>query len=301
MRTSHWQAIDAFAQAMAAAGLGQPEIIADGKLHRFHTPDDKAGRQSGWFLLHLDRLPAGAFGSWKTGESQTWCAKSREEQTPAERASLRALAEQVRCQRKAERDHQHRFAANRALSLWNRCTPAPADHPYLVTKAIRPHGARLDRHNNLVIPASDGKILTTVQFIAPDGGKRFLSGGRIAGCWFGLPRQKSGPILLGEGFATMAPLHQETGAPAVVAFNANNLLPVAKAIRRLNPRDKILICGDDDRWTPGNPGRSKARAAALAIGAKLLMPDFSGLDLSSRPTDFNDLFQLKRLAQEVKA
>ena len=79
MRTSHWQVIDAFVQAIAAAGLGQPEIIADGQLHRFHTPDDKAGRQSGWFLLHLDRLPAGAFGSWKTGESQTWCAKSSEE------------------------------------------------------------------------------------------------------------------------------------------------------------------------------------------------------------------------------
>jgi putative DNA primase/helicase len=299
MNTSQWQAIDTFAKAMADAGLGHPEIIADGMLHRFRTPDDNPGKQSGWYLLHLDRLPAGAFGSWKTGQSQTWCAKSRDEQTPAERADIRALVKEARRQHQAERNRQQGVAASLALGIWNRCGPAPTDHPYLLAKAIRPHGARLDRHGNLVIPATDGETLTTLQFIAADGSKRFLSGGRIAGCWFGIQSRKPGPILIGEGFATMATLHQETGAPAVIAFNATNLLPVAKAIRRLNPREEILICGDDDQWTEGNPGRTKARAAALVIGAKVLMPDFSGMDLSSRPTDFNDLYRLKRLAREV--
>lgn len=300
MNASDWQVIDAFGDALAAAGLGQPEIIADGKLYRFRTPDDKAGKLSGWYLLHLDRLPAGAFGSWKTGETQTWCAKSRAEQTSAERANIRALVAEVQRQQQVERDQQHRAAAIRAVGIWSRCTPAPEDHPYLLAKAISPHGVRVDRHGNLVIPASDGESLTTLQFIAADGSKRFLSGGRIAGCWFAIQGQMAGPILIGEGFATMATLYQETGAPAVIAFNASNLLPVAKAIRRLNQLDEILICGDDDQWTPGNPGRCKARAAALEIGAKLLMPDFSGLDLSSRPTDWNDLYRLKRLGREVR-
>lgn len=300
MYTSRRHAVEAFADALAAAGLGRPEIVADGELHRFRTPDDKAGKQSGWYLVHLDRLPAGAFGSWKSGESRTWCAKSGEEQTPAERADIRALMDEARRRHQSERDQRQRAAAMRALAIWNRCAPAPADHSYLVAKSIRPHGTRLDRHGNLVIPATDGETVTTLQFIAPDGGKRFLTGGRIAGCWLGLQSPKPGPILLGEGFATMATLRQETGAPAVIAFNATNLLPVARAIRRLNPREEILVCGDDDRWTEGNPGRTKARAAALAIGAKLLMPDFSGLDLSSRPTDFNDLYRLKRLAREVR-
>ena len=204
--------------------------------------------------------------------------------------------DKARRQHQAERDQQQRAAAIRAAGIWSCCTLASADHPYLVAKSISAHGARLDRHGNLVIPATDGETLTTLQFIAADGRKRFLTGGRIAGCWFGIPSRKSGPILLGEGFATMVTLHQETGAPAVVAFNANNLLPVAKVIRRMNPREEILICGDDDRCTPGNPGRSKARAAALAIGAKVLMPDFSGLDLSSRPTDWNDWFRLQHAA-----
>mgnify|MGYP000045945428 CR=1 FL=1 len=91
-----------------------------------------AGRQSGWYLLHLDRLPAGAFGSWKTGESQTWCAKSGDEQTPAERADFRAVMAEARRQHQAERDQQQRAAAIRALGIWNRCGPAPPDHAYLV-------------------------------------------------------------------------------------------------------------------------------------------------------------------------
>ena len=50
----------------------------------------------------------------------------------------------------------------------------------------------------------------------------------------------------------------------------------------------------------GQPGQTKARKAALEIGAKLLMPDFSGMDLSTRPTDFNDWFRLRGTAGRVE-
>ena len=124
----------------------------------------------------------------------------------------------------------------------------------------------------------------------------------MSGAWCPLPGTKETPILIGEGFATVASLVKETGAPGIVAFNAGNLLPVAKSMRRLNPHAEIVICGDDDRWTEGNPGRTKARQAAVTIGAKLLLPDFTGLDLSTKPTDFNDLYRLRRqAAQEVSA
>nr|WP_242518552.1 toprim domain-containing protein [Thiorhodovibrio winogradskyi] len=132
-----------------------------------------------------------------------------------------------------------------------------------------------------------------MQFIRPDGGKRFLSGGRIYGCFCLLPGTKPAPILICEGFATGATLVEQTGSTCVVAFNAGNLLPVAKAVRAQHPKADIIVCGDNDAWTEGNPGATKARAAALEIGAQLLLPDFTGLDLSEKPTDFNDLARLR--------
>jgi putative DNA primase/helicase len=285
-----------FAAAIAAAGLGAPDIIADGRIHRFRAADDKAGSRSGWYLLHLDRHPAGAFGSWKLGMTRTWSAKTEAD----ERIDFRAMIETARRQRDAEQQAMHARAAFTAASVWTACPPAPADHPYLLAREIKPHLARVDASNRLVIPIGDGSQLTSLQFIAADGSKRFLTGGRIAGCWCPIEGDgRQGPILVGEGFATVATMVEVTGSPGVVAFNANNLLPVSKAIRRMNPHAEIIVIGDDDRWTEGNPGRTKARAAALEIGAKLLLPDFTDMDLDSKPTDWNDWYRLARAAGRV--
>ncbi len=54
--------IDLFKTAIAAAGLTPPNSIdADGKIHRFST-NGKPRDDSGWYMLHLDGIPAGAFG-----------------------------------------------------------------------------------------------------------------------------------------------------------------------------------------------------------------------------------------------
>jgi putative DNA primase/helicase len=73
-----------------------------------------------------------------------------------------------------------------------------------------------------------------------------------------------------------------------MAFNAGNLLPVARALRGDFPDLRLIVCADDDAKTPGNPGLTKAREAAQAVGGLLAVPDFG----SNRPegaTDFNDL------------
>ncbi len=289
-------AIDEFAAAIAAAGLGTPDILADGRIHRFRTADDKAGSRSGWYLLHLDRCAAGAFGSWKLGMTQTWSAKTEADQ----RIDFRAMIETARRQREAEQQEMWTRATYAAASLWPACSPAPYDHPYLAAKAIEPHVARVDDRNRLVLPIGDGSALTSLQFISADGTKRFQTGGRISGCWCPIQGDgRDGPILIGEGFATVATMVEVTGSPGVVAFNAGNLLPVAKAVRRLNPHADIILLGDDDRWAEGNPGRAKARAAALEIGAKVLLPDFTGMDLDAKPTDWNDWYRLAREAGKV--
>lgn len=296
-----WRAPGDFAAAIRAAGLGSPEIIADGTLRRFRCEGDKPGTRAGWYVLHLDGLPAGIFGSWKESLTQTWCAVSRDRLTLAQQADIRALVETAKAQRAAETRDRHAAAAQRAAVMVEYSTPANSDHPYLTRKAIAPHGIRQQGIALLIPIVVDGQIAST-QTIYPDGGKRFLTGGRIAGGFYLVNDATTRPeVLIAEGFATGATLHEEIGAAVYCAFTAGNLLDVARYARAQHPRADIILCADDDRWTEGNPGLTKAKAAAIAIGGKLLVPDFTGLDLATRPTDWNDWYRLRSPAGRVAA
>jgi putative DNA primase/helicase len=289
-----------FAAAIAASGLGRPSIVADGAIHRFRCKGDSADSLNGWYVLRLTRRPDGAFGSWKTGLVQTWRDEDRAI-SEREQRELEQLAKQAQREEEARQRRRNASAAERAKAMMQRSRPADLRHPYLVAKEIEAHGAR-QLGDALLIPIRIGNTLTSIQRISPNGAKRFLPGGRIHGGHFVIADEtRREELLICEGFATGASLHEEIGAAVYVAFNAGNLAAVARSVRRLHPRAEIVICGDDDRWTDGNPGATKARKAALEIGAKLLMPDFSGLDLSTRPTDFNDLYRLRRAAQGAVA
>ncbi|MBK1619827.1 hypothetical protein CKO42_15525 [Lamprobacter modestohalophilus] len=290
-----------FALAIHAAGLGNPTIIPDGNVHRFRCDGDKPGSKNGWYALYLDGTPAGVFGSWKLGRTETWCSVSADDQTPQQRADLRALIEQAKRERDQQQRDQYAKAADKAKVILDSTTPADPYHQYLITKQIQPHGIR-QQGIALQIPVTVGNSLSSVQTIFPTGVKRFLTGGRIAGgCYLISDQVRREELLIAEGFATGASLHEAIGAAVFVAFNANNLLAVARYVRSQHPKANIIVCGDDDRWTEGNPGKTKARAAALDIGAKLLMPDWTGLDLDTKPSDFNDLYRLRRAAQGAAA
>ena len=57
---------DQFNRAIADSGLPPPNhVIADGKIHRFPTKD-QASDNAGWYVLHMDNVPAGKFGDWRT-------------------------------------------------------------------------------------------------------------------------------------------------------------------------------------------------------------------------------------------
>lgn len=295
--------IDAFRDAMADGGVPPPDHInPDGRLHRFHVEGDKCGSHNGWYLLHLDKVPAGAFGNWKSGDQGTWCAKSRSSMTCQDRANLAAMVEQSRRQRDAEMVQRQGQSSWRAGQIWSRAQPAPESHPYLMRKRILPHGIRQTLSGDLVIPLWDGTQITSVQFISKEGEKRFLPGGKISGCWYPIGEDQEGqPILIGEGVATCATLHQETGLLVLVAFNAGNLMAIARKVRDAYPDKSIIIAGDNDAWTPGNPGLVKARAAAIAIRAKLLVPNFEEMDTSAKPTDWNDFYSLQNQVRKEAA
>ena len=270
-----------FSDAIVSAGLTPPpEITADGKLHRFSS-SGKRGDDSGWFVLHVDGVVAGAFGDWRSGLSQTWRAKSSRSLSPTERTAQREWIATARRAREAEEARTQATAAERAATIWASAGPARADHPYLVRKRVKPHGLRVHR-GALVVPMRDAAgALHSLQFIGAEGDKRFLSGGRVAACYYGLGRApRSGEqLIVGEGFATAASISESTGGAVVVAFNAGNLEPVARALRGKYPEARIVIAADNDE---SGTGQRAAQAAARAVGAIVATPPTAG-------DDFNDV------------
>lgn len=280
------EAIEQFRTAIQDAGLTPPAVVeADGKLHRFAS-DGRPKDDAGWYVFHDDGLPAGAFGDWRTGVSESWCADIGRRLSPLEYASHRARSEAIRREREAEEEQQRAAARARAATIWHEASDAAADHPYLCRKGIRSHGLR-EHEGALVIPMRDGADLHSLQFIATDGTKQFLKGGRTRGCYV-LLGHPDRVLCIAEGYATAASIYESTGHAVAVAFNASNMVAVARAVRARFRDRRLIVCADDDVNTAGNPGLTKAREAAQEVDGALAVPDFG----ESRPdgaTDFNDL------------
>ncbi len=278
----------AFRDAMQAT-FGQLDWlpIPDGDIHRFRVPEDKPGTQNGWYVLYLDGIASGAFGSWKASGSQTW--SSRKPADPLEAQLVAQRIEKAREQRESEQQQRQQNAAEYAARLWRDASRADSDHPYLTRKRIKPHNLRQLSDVLLVPLFADGRLVN-IQRIEPDGSKRFLFGGQVRGAYAALGCIDPGqPLYIVEGWATGATIHAETGAAVACAMNAGNLKPVAQALRaKYGDSQQIIIAGDDDRMTAGNPGRTAATAAALAIGAEVAFPVWP-TDAPLELSDFNDL------------
>lgn len=279
-----------FREAMREAGLLPPEIIEPGKLHRFPGIGKHNGNTAGWCKLFDDGL-GGCFGDWSCGLSESWQAERQRPLTAEQRKAWQQQLHEARCQANTEQLTQQQAASARAMEIWCAARPVKTDHPYLIRKGIQPCGVRC-YNGALVVPIREGEVLHSLQFIEADGQKRFLSGGKVAGCYYLIGEiGNTGTLCIAEGFATAATVHVATGLPVLVAFNAGNLLPVARAIREMYPTLSLVFCADDDAKTVGNPGLTKATEAARAVSGALAVPDFGG-DRPPDVTDFNDMAAL---------
>ncbi|HHW4681391.1 MAG TPA: toprim domain-containing protein, partial [Xylella taiwanensis] len=190
-------------------------------------------------------------------------------------------------------------AAQRVVKQMADLVPVIVPTPYLKAKGITPQtGVYTDRDGQKTyIPAidSDGKQWT-MQYIQEDGTKRFAKGSRKEGCFHpigGLDAIAAAPVIvIGEGYATAAQVSQALGYGTVAAFDAGNLEVVAKALHKIFPNKPIVIAGDDDQSLQNNPGKTKAKEAALAVGGTAFFPIFAPGEQTDNPksfTDFNDL------------
>jgi len=301
-----------FAEALRESGL-RPDgaVEMDGQMHRVPVEGDRGRERSGAYTGHLDGRPAGFIQNFRTGAKVNWKASGQTAALGAQdRAQMAAEAAQKRHDRALERERQYERTAQQVDALWMAATPVQT-HPYVAEKGVPSHGLRqgapgqtitvrdqdgkpreVSIAGQLLIPVADasGK-LSSLQFVRQDGAKMFMPDGRVEGGHhvIGDVRQP-GPLVIAEGYATAATVHELMDAPVIVAFNAGNLAAVAQIYRAIYPERPIYIAGDNDhrREAEGKPnvGREKAELAAAAIGGFTLLPTFAERDPGS---DWNDL------------
>jgi phage/plasmid primase-like uncharacterized protein len=282
--------IEDFRAAMLQAGLDcRSDIPSDGRLHRFKPEGDKDA--CAWFVLFNGDRPAGAFGCWRRQLTQKWHV-----QGPAIKGADLVEAQkrwrEAEAQRAAdERDRHQRFSEKVAVYL-KTLLPATDDHPYLSSKKVPAIGPlKLNSDNDLVLPLSDetGKVWS-YQTIDVVGDKPFMPGGRVKGCFYPLHNRNDSPLVICEGYATGASIHQATNWAVWCAMNCGNLKDVALSARHCFSDRRIVIAADNDRFTEGsNPGIEKAAHAADAVKGLVVIPEFP--TTCTTGTDFNDLAQ----------
>jgi putative DNA primase/helicase len=288
--------IDEFRAVVEAAGLRPSEIVADGKIQRCPVEGKESG-SDGSYILHLDTPPSGYFKNWKSGEESKWTSRADNTLSKSERQALRERIEADRQIREAEAVKRREEGAQKAQRILGEASDCK-EHGYLTRKGVAScAGLKVDKDGTLLVPvySPDDSQVMSLQRISPEPiPKRFMSGGSVGGGFFPIPTSREhnenwtqGPVYIAEGIATTLSVHEATGGEAVIcAFSSGNLEAVARYVRSLNTTRQIIIAGDNDAKTQGNPGRKAAEKAARAVNGLVVIPEFTG-DASG--TDFNDL------------
>ena len=274
--------------AIIGSGLTPlPQLIEDGRFHRFWCDGDARSRKLGWYKCTREGdLLFCAYGHWSRGISEKWSSKTHKQMTKDEH---KAIA-QMRADNNKREKEAHEKAALKAERLYS-AAEKKGSHPYLQRKGIKLLGAKL-WNNSVIVPIYDDGKICSAQIIS-DTQKRFITGGKKKGCYTSV-RDKSSSvetIVICEGWATAVSLNMALNCAVVVAFDAYNLTPVADKIRAKYPDSAITIAADNDCHKKLNVGITEARKAAEKIGARVVYPVFDEGD--SESTDFNDLHQKK--------
>ncbi len=268
----------------------------------------------------------GAFGIYRGAEhfrSKVEMSKHRVAITAEQKAAMEARHKEMQQRNKALRASEIKRAAQKATFAWAKYVP-DGESDYLARKRVKAHGVRFSPSGNgtIAIPICDaaGRIKGLQVIRANRKGRRALEKEywpagleKLAGFHLIGNPVAGGVILLAEGYATAAELHEDTGFPVAVAFDAGNLVHVAKALAETYARCRILVCADDDYIQKCklchqptvvaerncshcglphgklNPGVEAAKAAAFAVSGHTLVPSWPFDRAGAKLTDFNDL------------
>lgn len=310
-----------------------------GRLVRCAVKGDREKR--GWYWLHEiaahagGMLIVGSFGAWhgtdNTARKIELPKACRDEMSREQLESMRRRLAEDRKRAELARAREAERAAEVAAKAWAACSPT-GDAEYLKRKGVGAHGIRFSPSGAIAVPVLDtgGKIhgLQVIRTPAqatksrrPE--KEFWPPGVIKKGHFHLVGIPTNVLLIAEGYATAASLHEATNLPVAVAFDAGNLPVVAAALRKRYKTVRMLFCADDDAgqkcsscgervWLPEHPtdcpacgkphraqnaGVTMASAAGVEVGGAWLRPVFAAeaarrdryLATGVKVTDFNDL------------
>jgi putative DNA primase/helicase len=247
------------------------------------------GENARYYAKESDNGDGWLFGDFVDGWNDSVFEKQAKPLNAAQIRQRKREAEKARKKAAEIQAQMWQSTAQKALKLWQQAQAADS-HDYLSKKQIQAHGVKTAIYNgikHIVIPASDasGKIWT-LQYIAPDGCKRFLSGGKKKGCFFiiGEPDKQ---IIVCEGFATGASINEATNCAVAVAFDKGNLESVAKAMLLKYPACRVAIAADNDikENAPDNVGLNEAARVAKIYNLTLFIPYLK----NGCKCDFNDV------------
>lgn len=263
---------------MISKGFNPGKIVADGTWRRFDTI--KRGDRSGYY--NYNGNGAGCYGDFKTGREFLFREHEARPITEQERSEIHARLKENARKAREQTENRQAKAASYANKLWESAAPAAADNVYLARKAIQPHIARQMPDGRLIIPICDDGKIVSLQFIAANGSKKMLTGGKKGGC-FSVLSGENRVVFVAEGYATAASIYEATGCETIIAFDAGNMEKVAGKVRKnYGDTATIIIAGDNDER-----GTAAAQIAATdAMGEVKTPQGISGKDWNDAAAEF---------------
>lgn len=252
-------------------------IIPDGKLHRYSSKDTPIRDE--WYICHLlekDEYVC-VYGSWRKSHEPKRIFKSWEGDNPVLDHHFREATKKIDLELLKEISDGTKVAQE----LWNSSTLC-VEHAYLNRKQVKSHGAK-QFQDRLLIPVYDStNKLISIQSILPDGTKKFSRRTHVKfGRYILGDPERAKRILVCEGFATGASIHEATGDCVAIAFSSSNLSNVGFDLQCAYPNKVICLCMD-----LGQAGEDSAKHWLEHVSKTVYRPLFQS---ETGQKDFNDM------------
>jgi len=252
---------------------------------------DKSNERSGWYIYHQINSDFGCavYGNWRTGEEKKWYSGTTTKLSQTEQNKLLAKLEEVKKKAAKDKARKHEETSIYVKDKFKNAKDV-VKHAYLDNKQIESHGIK-QANGNLLIPMyridpeKKDLDLRSIQYIMPDGSKRFASAGETKGNFFLIGTDLSSidqveKIAVVEGYATGYSVWHSCNIPVLVVFSALFCKEALTRFRKIYNGQFILALDNDDSGV----GQEQAKEVQSVIYNCISR-------IPSEKGDYNDLFR----------